>query len=191
MKKDKKTYIKLFTSVFYLSAFTFGGGYVIVPLMKKKFVDELKWINEEEMLNLIAVGQSAPGAIAINTALLVGYKTSGVLGAAISVFAAVLPPLITISIISLFYEAYRDNKIVTAVLYGMQAGVAAVIISAVLSFAKDVMKDKSIISAVIMVITFILSYFLKINVAYIVILSAALGAVIGIYNERKRGREIK
>lgn len=73
MKSKKQILIKLFISTFYLSAFTFGGGYVIVTLMKKKFVDEYHWIDENEMLDLIAIAQSAPGAIAVNGAIVVGY----------------------------------------------------------------------------------------------------------------------
>ena len=77
--KEKWTKIrKVFFSTLYLSAFTFGGGYVIVTLMKKKFVDELHWIDEEEMLDLVAIAQSAPGAIAVNGAIVVGYKLAGI-----------------------------------------------------------------------------------------------------------------
>ena len=78
-KQDKKLW-KIFWSTFYLSAFTFGGGYVIVSLMKKKFVDEYHWIEEEEMLDLVAIAQSAPGAIAVNGAIVIGYKLAGIAG---------------------------------------------------------------------------------------------------------------
>ena len=74
MEKNRKFYLKLFLSTFYLSAFTFGGGYVIVPLMRKKFVNEYGWIDENEMIDLIAIAQSAPGVIAINASLIIGYK---------------------------------------------------------------------------------------------------------------------
>ena len=77
MKKDFKIYWTLFTSTFYLSAFTFGGGFVIVPLMKKKFVDDLNWIEEKEMLDLTAISQSSPGAIAVNASILIGYRIAG------------------------------------------------------------------------------------------------------------------
>ena len=81
--EKKSLYIKLFKSTFFLSMFTFGGGYVIVPLMEKKFVNELGWISEDEMLDLIALGQSAPGPIAVNTSILVGYRMAGVPGASV------------------------------------------------------------------------------------------------------------
>lgn len=77
MKTPAATYWKLFSSTFYLSAFTFGGGFVIIPLMKKKFVDNLHWIEEEEMLDLTAIAQSSPGAIAVNASILVGYRVAG------------------------------------------------------------------------------------------------------------------
>lgn len=81
---------KLFVSTLYLSAFTFGGGYVIVTLMKEKFVDELHWMEEDEMLDLIAIAQSAPGAIAVNGAIVVGYKLAGLLGALVAIVATML-----------------------------------------------------------------------------------------------------
>ena len=77
MRKKQKVFWKLFLSTLYLSAFTFGGGYVIVTLMKDKFVDKYHWIEENEMLDLIAIAQSAPGAIAVNGAIVVGYKLAG------------------------------------------------------------------------------------------------------------------
>ena len=94
---------KLFFSMVYLSTFTFGGGYVIVTLMQKKFVDEYHWINRDEMLDLVAIAQSAPGAIAVNGAIVVGYKIAGILGIIVSVIATILPPFIIISVVSLFY----------------------------------------------------------------------------------------
>ena len=96
---------KLFVSTLYLSAFTFGGGYVIVTLMKEKFVDELHWIEEDEMLDLIAIAQSAPGAIAVNGAIVVGYKLAGLLGALVAILATILPPFVIISAISFFIFA--------------------------------------------------------------------------------------
>ena len=119
MKKKKKL-LRLFIETFYLSAFTFGGGYMIVSLMKKKFVNEYHWIEEDEMLDLVAIAQSAPGAIAVNGAIVVGYKLAGISGVIVSVFGAVLPPFLIISVVSVFYEIFRDNRIVAAMLSGMQ-----------------------------------------------------------------------
>ena len=108
-KKGWKIYQKLFTSTFYISAFTFGGGYVIVPLLKKKFVDDLKWIEEEEMLDLTAISQSSPGAMAVNTSMLIGYRVAGIAGALVTILGTVLPPLIILSVISIFYQAFQKQ----------------------------------------------------------------------------------
>ena len=101
-KHSRKDYLTLFTSTFTLSAFTFGGGFVIIPLMRKKFVEQLHWIDEEEMMDLTAIAQSSPGAIAVNASILVGYRVAGVPGALVTVLGTVLPPLIILSIISFF-----------------------------------------------------------------------------------------
>ena len=176
IEDKKKLYLKLFTSTFYLSAFTFGGGYVIVPLMKKKFSEEYKWIDEDEILDLVAIAQSAPGVIAINSSIILGYRLAGIFGAVIAVTATVLPPLIIISIISLFYIAFRDNIIVNIVLKGMQAGVAAVIADVVFSMASKIIKAKELLPIMTMIIVFIASYFFKVNLVLIIFLCGAIGA---------------
>lgn len=176
MENKKHIYRKLFACTFYLSAFTFGGGFVIVPLMKKKFVDDLKWIEENEMLNLAAIAQSSPGAVAVNAAILLGHRIAGISGALVTISGTVLPPLITLSVISLFYAAFRDNIVVNAVLKGMQAGVAAVIADVVLNLGSNVLKEKDMVSAIIMAGAFIATFFLKINVIYIILACGCIGA---------------
>ena len=127
--KKSTTMWKIFISTLYLSTFTFGGGYVIVTLMKKKFVDDYHWIEENEMLDLVAIAQSSPGAIAINGAIVIGYKLAGMLGVIVAVMGTVIPPFAIIAVISVCYQIFRDNEIVSRVLEGMQAGVGAVIAS--------------------------------------------------------------
>ena len=112
-------YRKIFLSTFELSACTFGGGFVIIPLMRKKFVEELGWIEEEEMLDLTAIAQASPGAIAVNASIMLGYHIAGIPGAILAVLGTVLPPLIIISIISMFYQAFRNNVIVSMAMRGM------------------------------------------------------------------------
>ncbi|NLU26385.1 MAG: chromate transporter [Hungateiclostridium thermocellum] len=177
MEQKNNIYTKLFTSAFYISAFAFGGGYVIIPLMKKKLVDDLQWIEEDEMLNITAIAQSSPGAVAVNAAILLGYRVAGVSGAFVTILGTVLPPLITLSVISIFYTAFRNNTVVNAVLKGMQAGVAAVIADVVLNTGRNVLKQKDKVSSVIMVGAFIAAFFLKINVIYIILVCGYIGAV--------------
>lgn len=133
---------KLFFETLYLSAFTFGGGYVIVSLLKKKFVDDLHWISEDEMLDLVAIAQSAPGPIAVNGAIVVGYKICGFPGILLSVLGAVIPPFLMLSVISLFYSAFRSNFMIHHMLSGMRCGVSAVIMSVTWDMASGVLIEK-------------------------------------------------
>ena len=180
MKKKKKL-LRLFIETFYLSAFTFGGGYMIVSLMKKKFVNEYHWIEEDEMLDLVAV----------NGAIVVGYKLAGISGVIVSVFGAVLPPFLIISVVSVFYEIFRDNRIVAAMLSGMQTGVGAVIISVVYEMAKGQSKKENRIElAIIMVVAFMASYVFNISVIYIILACIGVGIVqYGISRKKTGGRE--
>jgi chromate transporter len=179
---------KLFFSTLYLSAFTFGGGYVIVSLLKKKFVDELHWINEDEMLDLVAIAQSAPGAIAVNGAIVVGFKIAGIPGILVSVLGAVLPPFVILTIVSFFYTAFRENFAVQALLYGMKAGVSAVIIDVVFDMASGIVKGRDALLIMIMIASFIANYFLNVNVVWIILVTAGIGAMITIFrNRREKG----
>lgn len=167
----------LFTSMLYISAFTFGGGFVIVTFMKKKFVDELHWISEDEMLDMTALAQSAPGAIAVNAAILVGRRVAGFTGMIVSVLGTIVPPITILAVISLFYKAFATNPWVAAVLGGMQAGVAAVICDVVWNLGAKVVKEKSAMSIAIMAGAFIATAFFKVNVIVIILCAAALGVI--------------
>ena len=168
---------KLFLSTLYLSAFTFGGGYVIVTLMKKKFVDEYHWIDEQEMLDLVAIAQSSPGAIAVNGAIVVGYKLAGRAGVLTSVIATVLPPFTILTLISFCYATFRSNLFVGWMLNGMQAGVGAVIAQVVWEMGSGIVKDRQWISVLIMAAAFIANYVYNVNVVLIILLCAAIGVV--------------
>jgi chromate transporter len=189
MNRNKNIYWILFSSTFYISAVTFGGGYIIVPLMRKKFVDNLKWIEEEEMLNLTAIAQSSPGAIAVNASILIGYKMAGFLGVFFTLLGTVLPPFTIITIISFFYTAFESNKIVQILLNGMQAGIAAVILEVVLGMGYHVFKEKNILSILIMISAFFASFFFHINVIYIIVICGFLGAILTIHKEKKESHK--
>jgi len=181
----KKDYVKLFRIMFTLSAFTFGGGYVIVSLMKNEFVDRLKWIEEDEMLNLVAIAQSSPGAVAVNGSILVGYKVGGILGAIVSIFGTILPPFFILSIISVFYNQFKENIYVRAFLKAMQPAIAAIIISVVLQLAKNIIKQKEIYFIIIMILAFVFVYFLNINIIFVILACAFLGGFYALYKQKK------
>ena len=141
-KSKSESFMETFISTLYLSAFTFGGGYVIVTLMKKKFVDDLHWIDEKEMLDLVAIAQSSPGAIAVNGAIVVGYKLAGIAGVLVSILGTILPPFVIISVISAFYQAFRSNFFISQMLEGMQAGVGAVIASVTYEMGAGIVKRR-------------------------------------------------
>ena len=175
MKEKLRKYLTLFLSTLEISAFTFGGGFVIIPLMRKKFVFKLKMIDDEEMLDLMAIAQSAPGAIAVNASILVGYKIGGVLGALISILATVIPPFVIISVISHFYIAFRDNRYVSLVMGGMIAGVAAVVADLVISMAWDILKRKRLVEILMLIISFILLEFMNLNIIALIFIAGAVG----------------
>ena len=177
MREKGKVLRKLFFSTLYLSAFTFGGGYVIVTLMKKKFVDNYHWIDENEMLDLVAIAQSSPGPIAVNGAIVVGYKLAGILGVVTAILGTIIPPFLIISVISVGYHSFRDSYLISQILEGMQAGVGAVIASVVYEMAVGIVQEKDKISLLIMVGVFAASCIYKINVVYIIIVCGMIGVV--------------
>lgn len=184
--QDKRAILKkLFFSTLYLSTFTFGGGYVIVSLLKTKFVDELHWIDENEMLDLIAIAQSSPGAIAVNGAIVVGYKLAGMPGIFCAILGAILPPFVIITAISAFYTAFKENFFIQNMLSGMRAGVGAVIISVVYDMGRGVTKLRSPILIMIMIAAFLANYYFKINVILIILLTALIGAIRTVVSAKK------
>ena len=186
--KNKKKLWKLFISTLYLSTFTFGGGYVIVTLMKKKFVDEYHWIDEEEMLDLVAIAQSSPGAIAVNGAIVVGYKLAGLPGVLVSILGTILPPFLIISVLSLFYTIFAKNVMVQQLLDGMQCGVAAVIAVVVYDMGKETVSGGNPVSIGIMAAAFVVTYFFNVNVIFVVLACLAIGTARTILHIIKKGR---
>lgn len=186
MKSKREVLLKLFISTLYLSAFTFGGGYVIVTLMKKKFVDEYHWIREDEMLDLVAIAQSSPGAIAVNGAIVVGYKLAGMLGAVTAIIATIIPPFLIISLISVFYHAFRSSFLISQLLEGMQAGVGAVIAAVVYEMAGGIIQGKDPASILIMAGAFAATCFLSVNVVFVILVCGLIGVIRTLYARKER-----
>lgn len=184
-KANRHTLAQLFFSMLYISAFTFGGGFVIITFMKRKFVDGLHWIDDQEMLDLAALAQSSPGAIAVNAAILVGWRVGGFLGIIVSVIGTILPPLTILSIISFFYAAFATNPYVALVLKGMQSGVAAVILDVVCNLGMGVVKTKSAVHMVVMAAAFCATFFFGVNVVYIILAAGVLGVILALTQHKK------
>lgn len=173
--KEDFSYRKLFMSTFIISAFTVGGGFVIIPLLKTKFVDEYGWLQENETLDLVSIAQSAPGVVAANASIIMGYRLGGIRGTLTALLATILPPLITLTVISYFYEAFAANPYVRMFLKGMQCGVTAILVNVVLDLVLKQWKKKLVLPLLIMAGSFTASYFLKINIMEIILVDAIIG----------------
>lgn len=184
-KQHARKLLTLFFSMLYISAFTFGGGFVIVTFMKRRFVDELHWLSDQEMLDMTAIAQSSPGAIAVNASILVGWKIGGFPGMIIAVLGTIIPPIAILSVISVFYRIFAENRYVALVLKGMQSGVAAVILDAALSLGKKALTDRLWIHTAIMLCSFVATFFLHINVIWIILGASVIGILLGIWNRKE------
>lgn len=176
----------LFLSMLYISTFTFGGGFVIVTFMKRRFVDELHWITDQEMLDMTAIAQSSPGAIAVNAAILVGWHVGGLPGMLIAVLGTIIPPIVILSVISLFYRLFAENRYVSFLLKGMQSGVAAVILDAACSLGKKALSENVWIHALIMVSAFAATFFFQVNVIWVILASALIGLILAFKYRREK-----
>ena len=177
-------YRKLFCSTFYLSAFTFGGGYVIIPLMRKKFVEQYHWIEEEEMLDLTAIAQSSPGAIAVNASILIGYRLAGLFGALVTVLGTVLPAAdYPFGHLGGLHRLPEQPDCAAGA--ARHAGrVAAVIADVVISMGWDVLKKKLWLPILIMFGSFIAACFFDVNVILIILVCAVIGLAATLHDEK-------
>lgn len=190
MKKDYSKLWTLFRSMFVLSACTFGGGFVIVSLMKKKYVEELQWLEEDEMLDVTAITQSAPGPLPVNASVIIGYRIAGVLGSLTAILGTILPPMIIISVISLFYEQFRTNTYISIALQVMRAGVAAVIFDVVLNLAHNVLTTRRILYISMMIVAFAAACILDVSAMLIIFTCLGIGIldlIVQTYKEKHGG----
>ena len=183
-----KFYWTLFINTFYISAFTVGGGYVIAGILQKTFVEKLKFIDEEEMLELIAIAQSAPGLLALNTSAVIGYKLKGLRGAFVTVLGAALPPFVIILLVSYFYHAIKDNEVVQVALSFMQVGIGIVILDVVVGMFQKAMKSEKAFKIPVFIAALLASMVFNVNVGFIVLVSGTLGFIYT-YCKRKAGKK--
>lgn len=186
MKQHIQKYIWLFAANLYISAFTFGGGYVVVPMVRRLFVGKKRYFSEEDLLNMAAIAQSTPGAIAVNLSALAGYRVAGVPGALISCLAAVLPPLVILSFVSAFYKIFVSNAIIAAILKGMEAGVAALMVDLVTDMCSLIFRKKSFFLSAMVPLSLIANFVLDINVALILVVCCLMCILWALYKKRKR-----
>lgn len=167
--------LQLFKSIFKIGAFTFGGGYAMIPLIEKEVVDNKKWISKEEFMDVLLVSQSLPGALAINTSIFLGYKIAGFMGAILALLGVVLPSFLIILVIAAFFMQFRNNYYVNAAFMGTSAAVPMLVLIGALSLSKGLKKElRTGVTIIIAVIA--LSVF-KLNPILVIVISAVYGIV--------------
>lgn len=173
----------LFSSFFRIGAFTFGGGYAMIPLIQKEVVENKKWITDQDILDIVAIAESTPGPIAINTATFVGYRVAGVLGSAMATFGVVLPSFLIITLISYVLNEFQSLKAVQYAFFGIRAGVLALILKAWWSMYKQC--PKKILSYCIVAGALIAAAFLDINVLFVIIGCAVTGLIASLLHGKR------
>jgi len=168
-------YWELFKSTFLISAFTVGGGFVIIPLLKAKYVDEYGWLNDKETLDLVAIAQSMPGVVAVNASVILGYRMAGVRGTLTALLATTLPPLITLSAICYFYDIFAANPYVKLALKGMQCGATALILNVGIDLLRKQLRKKLLLPIAIVLVTFLCNLFLDVNIMLLVLIDGLIG----------------
>lgn len=175
LKKDKfKMLLELFICFFKIGCFTFGGGFAMIPLIEREIVTNKKWVTEEEVIDVFAVSQSLPGAIAINTSTFIGYKIIGRAGAIAATAGVILPSVIIITLIAVFFSIFNNNPVFEAVFSGIRPAIVSLILLAGLKIGKSSVKDK--IGAIIMLTTLALVTVFNVHA----IIAVVGGALIGI-----------
>ncbi len=175
MTKTQKLW-ELFKTTFGISATT-SGGWAIVAAMKTKFVEKFGWLNEDEVVDLVSIAQSSPGPIAVNASVLVGYTVAGYTGAFVTLFGTVLPPLVIMSLVTVFYEAFSSNVYIRFAMHGMQAAVAAILVDVFIGLFLNLKKQNDWYFYILAIIAFVLIRYVKVNLAIVAIASAIAGIV--------------
>jgi len=166
----------MFITFFKIGAFTFGGGYAMIPLIEREVVDKNHWIDKDEFIDIIAISQSFPGALAINSCTFIGYKINGVLGAILGLLGVALPSFIIIVIIAMAFSKFRNLYVIELIFKGINAAVPLLILVGVNSLAKVL--DKTAVNIIIVIGTVILSVFMNVNPVYLILIAAVYGIYI-------------
>ncbi len=187
-KLDKKRLLTLFLTFLKIGAFTFGGGYAMIPLIQRETVEKQKWLSDDDILEIIAIAESTPGPIAINAATFVGYRTCGVLGAACATFGVVLPSFVIISIIAFVLRQFQDIKAVQYAFMGIRAGVMALLIKALWTMYKKA--PHNVLSYGVILGAFVSVALLDINVLFVIIGCAVVGLLYSVFTAKNKvGRD--
>ena len=180
--------LDLFLTFFKIGAFTFGGGYAMIPLIQREVCDNKKWLNEDDILEVIAIAESTPGPVAINAATFVGSRTAGTLGAACATLGIVLPSFLIISLISLVLKTFQESKAVKYAFMGIRAGVLALILKTV--YTMFMKTKKHAVSYVIMISALVMTAFFKIDAVFVIIGCAIFGIIWSLIIRKEQNNDI-
>jgi len=186
--KKLKTVLELFWVFFKIGLFTFGGGLAMISLISREVAENKKWITEKEMGDIIIVAESTPGAIAINTATFVGYKTAGVLGSIFATIGVFLPSLIIISVIYVFFDLFKENRWFAAAFKGIRAAVIVLLFNAVIKLFKPM--DKTYITVGGSILVFFITLFTDINSIYLILIGGVIGVVCFVVKSARAKRRV-
>jgi len=175
--------LQLFWTFFKIGAFTFGGGYAMIPLISKEVVENKKWVTDDDILEIVAIAESTPGPIAINAATFIGYRIAGVVGAFLATLGVVLPSFVIILIISYVLREFSHIKAVQYAFNGIRAGVLALLIKALWTMYKKC--PKGVVSYIVIGGSFILTAFLDVQVLFVIIGCAVFGLVSSLFIARR------
>ena len=181
-----KKLFTLFLTFFKIGAFTFGGGYAMIPLIQRETVENQGWISDDDILEIIAIAESTPGPIAINSATFVGYKVAGFFGSFFATLGVVLPSFIIILAISYVLEAFQSLQAVTYAFNGIRAGVLALIFKALFGMYKK--SKKNAVSYIVMALAFVTVAFFKVNTLIVIVGCAVIGLITSILASRRAAK---
>lgn len=171
-------YIDLFRTFFKIGLFTLGGGYAMIPIIEREVVERNKWIERSEFLDLIAVSQSCPGALAVNISVFVGYRVRKLRGALCTVLGAVLPSFAIILLIAMFFHQFQDNDVVGSMFRGIRPAVVALIAAPTFSLAKSA--RISLVNCWIPIVSALLIWIMGVNPVYILLMAGIGGYLYGL-----------
>ncbi len=183
MRIRLKTAWKLFQVFFKIGAFTFGGGYAMIPLIQKETVEQHKWVTDDDILEIIAIAESTPGPIAVNSATFVGYRTAGVLGSVCATLGVVLPSFVIILALSFVLQQFHALEAVRYAFAGIRAGVLALLFKSLWSMYQK--SPKGWVSYVVVAGAFVLTAFFSVNVLFVIIGCAVFGLVTSLMLDRR------
>ena len=175
--------LELFKSFLKIGAFTFGGGYAMIPLLEQEIVEKHKWINEEDIVDIIAISESTPGVIAINFATYIGYKVNGFWGSLIATIGVALPSFLIILLVSMFLNAFQGNPYIQNFLMGIKVGVVVLLFKAIVKLSKVCKNDT--FSIILSACAFIVAILFDLPVIVMLLIGAMIGIIHGLINKKK------